>query len=326
MDRELVGRASARRRPSPGRRRRSGPRSRRRASRASRRSARRAAPRRSRSRRRAPRPAGARRRRPGAKGSSWISLPATSGTHSSSRPTQRADHARLRLAALAEEDQVVAAEQRVLDRGDHAVVVADGCRGRAARARRSFASRLARISSRSVRRAWPAARSSPRVRAAAALPCGIPAGVRAAGVSRSAHRRGGRRAGQQLDAALDDLEACRRRRCAAPPAAPRRRSAPPRLVDALLGGRVAREERVGGPLAVLLEHQRLEEGHQALGIVARRRQHLDRERVGLALGLAAEGVQVRRERGDAAEQPGGLAPAGRRRPRPPPSPSWRAAS
>src|SRR5262249_51094696 len=38
---------------------------------------------------------------------------------------ERADDARLRLPALAEEDQVVAAEQRVLDRREHRVVVAE---------------------------------------------------------------------------------------------------------------------------------------------------------------------------------------------------------
>ena len=38
---------------------------------------------------------------------------------------ERADHAGLRLAALAEEDDVVAGEQRVLELREHGVLVAD---------------------------------------------------------------------------------------------------------------------------------------------------------------------------------------------------------
>ena len=58
-------------------------------------------------------------------GSSLISLPATIGIHSSSRFDERADDARLRLAALAEEDHVVAGEQRVRELRQHGVFVAD---------------------------------------------------------------------------------------------------------------------------------------------------------------------------------------------------------
>ena len=58
-------------------------------------------------------------------GSSLISLPATIGIHSSSRPTSAADDARLRLAALTEEDDVVAGEQRVGELRDDGVLVTD---------------------------------------------------------------------------------------------------------------------------------------------------------------------------------------------------------
>ena len=46
------------------------------------------------------------------------------GIHSSSRLGERADHAGLRLAALAQEDHVVAGEQRVLELRQHGVLVA----------------------------------------------------------------------------------------------------------------------------------------------------------------------------------------------------------
>ena len=58
-------------------------------------------------------------------GSSLISLPATIGIHSSSRFDERADDARLRLTALAEEDDVVAGEQRVRELRQHGVFVTD---------------------------------------------------------------------------------------------------------------------------------------------------------------------------------------------------------
>ncbi len=61
----------------------------------------------------------------GAYGSSLISLPATIGIHSSSRFDERADDARLRLAALTEEDHVVAGEERVRQLRQDRVVVAD---------------------------------------------------------------------------------------------------------------------------------------------------------------------------------------------------------
>ena len=41
------------------------------------------------------------------------------------QPGERADHPRLRLSALAEEDQVVSAQQRVLERRQHRVLVAE---------------------------------------------------------------------------------------------------------------------------------------------------------------------------------------------------------
>ena len=67
----------------------------------------------------------ARVRETGWYGSSLISLPSTIGIHSSSRPTSAADDARLGLAALAEEHDVVAGEQRVGELRDNGVVVAD---------------------------------------------------------------------------------------------------------------------------------------------------------------------------------------------------------
>ncbi len=54
----------------------------------------------------------------GSKGSSLISLPATIGISSSSKVDQGADEARLRLAALAQEDDVLAGEDGVLELRD----------------------------------------------------------------------------------------------------------------------------------------------------------------------------------------------------------------
>ena len=164
VDGELVGERAALRRPSPGRRRRSGRRSRRRGWRASRRSGRRGAPRRSRVA--SPRSATSRRGvgRDRREGIVVDLAPGDLGQPLVEEPDQRADHARLRLAALAEEDQVVAAEQRVLDGGDHAVVVADDARERAPRPPRACAAGWRGSPRARVLRAKPAARSSPRVR------------------------------------------------------------------------------------------------------------------------------------------------------------------
>ncbi len=105
----------------------------------------------------------------GANGSSWISLPATIGSHSSSSAAELADHARLRLPAFAEEDQVVAAEQRVLDRGHHRVVVAeDAVEERLGRADARQQVRAQLLAQRS-RLPRPALRSAPSVRGAGGL-------------------------------------------------------------------------------------------------------------------------------------------------------------
>ena len=64
----------------------------------------------------------------GAYGSSFSSPPRTTGSASSSRPTSEPGQPRLRLAALAEEDEVLAGDDRVLDRGQDGLVVADDAR------------------------------------------------------------------------------------------------------------------------------------------------------------------------------------------------------
>ena len=61
----------------------------------------------------------------GSNGFSLISLPAMTGISSSSRFVERADHARLRLAALAEEDDVLAGEDRVLELRHDGLLVAE---------------------------------------------------------------------------------------------------------------------------------------------------------------------------------------------------------
>ena len=99
-------------------------------------------------------------------GSSWISQPATTGLHSSSSADQRAHQPGLALAALAEQHEVVAGEQRRLELGQHGVVEADDARGTRSSPARSRASRLSRISVLTLRWTWPEARSSPRVVAA----------------------------------------------------------------------------------------------------------------------------------------------------------------
>ena len=115
--------------------------------------------------------------RPGAYGSSLISLPATIGIHSSSRLGERADDAGLRLAPLAEEDHVVAGEQRVLELREDGVLVADDARRRAARPRRCGRWRSPRTSSLTGRETQPLARSSPRV-AGSGHGCTVPLSAR----------------------------------------------------------------------------------------------------------------------------------------------------
>ena len=64
----------------------------------------------------------------GANGLSLISLPATIGITSSSSVDERAQDARLRLTAQAEQDEVVPREQRVDDLRHDGLVVADDAR------------------------------------------------------------------------------------------------------------------------------------------------------------------------------------------------------
>ena len=54
-----------------------------------------------------------------------ISLPATIGNHSSSSDGEGTDDPRLRLPALAQEDDVVAGQQRVLELRQNGVLVPD---------------------------------------------------------------------------------------------------------------------------------------------------------------------------------------------------------
>ena len=75
---------------------------------------------------------------------------------------QGAHQAGLALAALAEQHQVVAGQQRGLQLGQDGVVEADDA-GKGGLAGRSRATRLARISSLTVRGAYPDSSSWPRV-------------------------------------------------------------------------------------------------------------------------------------------------------------------
>ena len=75
---------------------------------------------------------------------------------------QRAEQPGLALAALAEQDDVVAGEQRALDLRDHGVGEPVETRPRVEPSR-SRASRLSRSSSRSGLSWWPLSRSWPRV-------------------------------------------------------------------------------------------------------------------------------------------------------------------
>ena len=76
----------------------------------------------------------------------------------------------LRLAALAEEDHVVAGQERVLDLRDDRLVEADDAGQQRLAAAPACASRLRRISSRTGRTVTPAARNSPRVPGRVAAP------------------------------------------------------------------------------------------------------------------------------------------------------------
>ena len=98
----------------------------------------------------------------GAVGSSLSSPPATIGSHVVEQADEQPRHPGLGLAALAEEDEVLAGEDRVLDRGQDGVLVPDDAR-EDRRPAASRASRFARISSLTVRGRQPEARSSPRV-------------------------------------------------------------------------------------------------------------------------------------------------------------------
>ena len=61
----------------------------------------------------------------GAKGSSWISEPATIGNGLVEQVDQLAEHPGLGLAAQAQKQHVVLGEDRVLDLGDHGLLVAE---------------------------------------------------------------------------------------------------------------------------------------------------------------------------------------------------------
>ena len=98
-------------------------------------------------------------------GSSLISDPATIGSHSSSRSTSERMMRALGLTALAEEDHVVAGDERVLERGQDAVLDSRGPRRRPVRPRKRCTSTLRRISSLTGTERQPEARSSPSVEA-----------------------------------------------------------------------------------------------------------------------------------------------------------------
>ena len=85
--------------------------------------------------------------RPAAYGSSLISRAGDDRQPLVEQVGERADHARLRLAALAQEDDVVPGEQRVLELRHDGVLVAEHALRRAAHRRRSCATALRRISS-----------------------------------------------------------------------------------------------------------------------------------------------------------------------------------
>ena len=73
-----------------------------------------------------------------------------------------ADQPGLALAALAEQHEVVAGQQRALDLGQHGVVEADDA-GEGSSPAASTRSRFSRISALTVRCTWPAARRAPSV-------------------------------------------------------------------------------------------------------------------------------------------------------------------
>ena len=87
----------------------------------------------------------------GASGSSLISQPGTTGIASSSSEVSARRMRRLRLAAQAEQDEVVARQDRVDDLRDDRVVVADDA-GEQRLAGRSLRIRLSRTSSLTLRR------------------------------------------------------------------------------------------------------------------------------------------------------------------------------
>ena len=64
----------------------------------------------------------------GANGSSLSSPPRTIGSHVVEQADEQPRHPGLGLAALAEEDEVLAGEDRVLDRRDDRLLVADDAR------------------------------------------------------------------------------------------------------------------------------------------------------------------------------------------------------
>ena len=79
------------------------------------------------------------------------------------QPGERADHARLGLAPLAEEDHVVAGEEGVLELREHGVLVAEDAGRTAARRRRCGRRRWRRISSLTGRDSQPELASCPMV-------------------------------------------------------------------------------------------------------------------------------------------------------------------
>ena len=104
-------------------------------------------------RRRARRPAAARQARDGLRSGCVVDLAAGDDRRPLvEQADEGADQAGLALAALAEEDEVVAGEQRALELGQHGVLEADDAREARARRGRSRASRLSRISALTGRR------------------------------------------------------------------------------------------------------------------------------------------------------------------------------
>ena len=211
----------------------------------------------------------------------------------------------------------MAAQQRVLERRQHRVLVAEHARRKSGSPARSRASRFARSSSRTLRGDQPEARSSASVRGAGRLDRHAAASRLVAWASAC---RGSRRVRismrrwmiSSLPAVVDAQRPARR---AARAIARRwsRRCAP------RVAGWLDRKVGTCGPPSRL---QRLEEADEAVRVPARARHRVHREGVGLHLRLAAEGVQYAVARQPAAELRPRSRRARRRRSRPPSTPTW----